>query len=97
MANERAQPVKKMNIGAVNLAIWRNDVRFGRDGDSRVMYSVSVERRYKDQSGTWQGSGSFRLNDIPKLKLLLEKAYEHLTMEIAEDDDGAGKSNGDAE
>ena len=97
MANEKALPVKKMNIGALNLAVWRNDVRFARDGDSRIMYSVTMERRYKDQSGAWQSSGSFRLNDIPKLKLLLEKAYEYLTMEVSEDDDSAGKGNGDAE
>ena len=97
MANDRTQPLKKMNVGAVNLAIWRNDVRFGRDGDSKVMYSVTVERRYKDQSGAWQGSGSFRLNDIPKLRLLLGKAYEYLTMEIAQEEEGAAKGNGDVE
>jgi hypothetical protein len=97
MANERTQPVKKMNIGALNLAVWRNDVRFGKDGDARVMYSVTMERRYKDQSGTWQSSGSFRLNDIPKVKLLLEKAYEYLTMEVSDDDDGDAKSRGDDE
>ena len=97
MASEKAQPLKKLNIGALNLAIWRNDVRFGRDGDARVMYSVTLERRYKDQSGTWQGSGSFRMNDIPKLALLLAKAYEYLTMEVSDDADGDAKRNGDDE
>ena len=97
MANDRTQPVKKINVGAVNLAIWRNDVRFAKDGDSKVMYSVTVERRYKDQSGAWQGSGSFRLNDIPKLRLLLGNAYEYLTMEIAQEEEGAAKGNGDVE
>ena len=95
MANERTQPVKKMNIGAVNLAIWRNDVRFERDGDTRAMYSVTVERRYKDQGGTWQSSSSFRTNDIPKLGLLLSKAYEHLTMDIEHAGEDAREGNGD--
>ncbi len=98
MASEKALPIKKMNIGVINLAIWRNDVRFGREGDSRVMYSVTMERRYKDQNGAWQSSGSFRMNDIPKLKLLLEKAYEYLTMDMPEGADGTDRGgSGDDE
>jgi hypothetical protein len=40
-------------------AIWRNE---GKEG--RAWYSVTIERRYKDDAGAWQSTGSFGADDL---------------------------------
>lgn len=87
MVNGNAKPIKKYQAGSVSLAVWRNVYVDGMEGREGVMYSVTLERRYKDRSGIWQSTGSFRTNDIPKAALLLQKAYEFIQIE-AEGADG---------
>jgi len=36
---------------------------------------------YKDQNGNFQNTSSFGVQDIPKAKLALEKAYEYLVLQ----------------
>ena len=74
MANENAKPIKKYQAGAVNLAVWKNTLAPDADGREGVLYSATLERRYKDRSG----------NYIPKAALLLQKAYEFMTFDAQE-------------
>ena len=86
MANNK--PIKKIQVGTISAAIWENEIT-GGNGD-RTLERVTVDKRYKDAAtGTWKSTGSFNLNEIPKLILALEKAYEFLTCKP--------KDNGDSE
>jgi hypothetical protein len=94
MANGNTKPAKKYQAGAVSLAVWKNVYIDGnKDGREGVMYSVNLERRYKDRAGNWQSTGSFHANDIPKAVLLLQKAYEFIVLEAASEnvDDNGGE------
>ena len=91
MGNENAKPIKKYQAGAVNLAVWKNTLAPDADGRENVMYSVTLERRYKDRAGAWQSTSSFHTNDIPKAALLLQKAYEFMTLDAQEN---ASNGNG---
>ena len=92
MVNGNTKPIKKYQAGSVSLAVWRNVYADGKEGREGVMYSVTLERRYKDHAGVWQSTSSFRANDIPKASLLLQKAYEFIEIEA---ESAAGDSNGD--
>jgi hypothetical protein len=74
MANNK--PIKKIQVGTVNAAIWENEIT--GDNGERTIERVTVDKRYKDASGNWKSTGSFNVNEIPKLILALEKAYEFL-------------------
>lgn len=74
-----AKPVKKFSSGAVQAAIWENE---GKEG--KPFYSVSIDRRYKDKNDEWQSTNSLKANDLPKAALVLNKAFEYLTLK---DDD----------
>jgi len=37
---------------------------------------VSVQKAYKDRTGTWKTSNSFSRNDIPLVQFTLQKAFE---------------------
>jgi len=39
-----------------------------------------MQRNYKDKEGRWAKANSFRVNDIPKAIVALQKAYENLTV-----------------
>ncbi len=70
----KASPEKKINVGNIQVAIWRNRV-----GD-RSFYSVSCDKRYL-KDGKWESSKNFGKNELPKVVLALQEAYKYLTME----------------
>ena len=96
MTNEKTKPVKKFKAGAIDAAVWKNVNQQGKDGGDVVSYSLSMERRYKDKDGEWQGTNTFRANDLPKAALVLVKAYEFITMHADEDGDAESKDGGEA-
>jgi hypothetical protein len=69
------QPVKKISVAGIQVAIWENT---GKDNQS--FYSVSLDKRYKDPADGWKSSSSFKATDLPKAILALQKAYEFLVL-----------------
>ena len=67
-------PEMKFRAGAISATVWQNSIQ-GENGTSSYN-SVSLERVYKDKEGNWQTTNSFRMNDLPKLALVAQKAYE---------------------
>ena len=94
--NEKRKPVKKFKAGAVESSIWNNKGK-REDGTEYDMRSATIERRYKDKDDKWQGTSSFRMNDLPKLALCATKTYEFIAMHSDEDDDAEVKDAGDVE
>ncbi len=78
-SNDSSGPEKRFNAGAVCATVWKNE-RQKPTGESFTTFSISLERRYKDQSGSWKSAGSFRLQDLPKAELVLKEAYKYLTL-----------------
>jgi hypothetical protein len=77
------KPEKKFRAGAVTATIWRNVSEKGSYG------TVQLERSYMDKDNNWKSTGSFRLNDLPKASLVLQKAYEYLAIKSEADDGSA--------
>ena len=97
MANGNAKPVKKIKVGAIDAAVWKNVIKQPKTDAEIVSFSVTMERRYKGQDGDWQGTNSYRINDIPKAVLALQKAYEFIAMDAGHQDAESGSDNGDSE
>jgi len=57
--NSTNQPVSHVRLGAVQAAIWRNT-----DSDGRCRYSVTFEKRYRDQNGDWHSTGSYSRDEL---------------------------------
>lgn len=74
----RNLPEKKIRSGAISATIWNNE----QDSPTgKVSYkTVAFERSYKDKDGKWQTTNKLRAGDIPKAVLVLNKAYEHLSL-----------------
>ena len=54
-------------------------------GKKFSVYTVAFERNYKDRDGNWKSTNSMRVNDIPKLRLVAQEAYEYLVRKGSED------------
>ncbi len=74
-----AMPKAKWKAGAVEAAIWENEINVG--GQVKTILKASVSRRYKDQSGTWKSSSSFSRNEIALAVYCLGKAFEWIIEE----------------
>lgn len=76
---------RKIKVGGVHVAIWTNvDEKTGRK-----YATFSLQRTYKRANGSWANTASFRLNDIPKAILALQKAYEEVTLLSRGEHDGS--------
>jgi hypothetical protein len=73
----QTKPVKKFRAGAVSCAIWENDAMIG--GRNVKMLKASVERRYRDASGTWKSSTSLTRTEIQDAIYCLQRAFEAIT------------------
>ncbi|MBI2541924.1 hypothetical protein HYV80_04400 [Candidatus Woesearchaeota archaeon] len=75
----RNVPEKKFSTGVITATVWQNAGK-GKNGETVGYRTVSLQRRYKDRNGVWQSANSFRVNDLPKASLVLQKAYEYTVL-----------------
>ncbi len=75
-------PKKKYRAGGITATLWNN--RFEKDGKVGHYDSISLERVYQDKEGNWQSTNSLRLNDLPKVTVLMQKVYEDLVLKEQE-------------
>jgi hypothetical protein len=65
-------PVKKLQDGLLNLAVW------GRETDNGTFYTVTHERRYKNKNGEWAGTQSLGEDDLLSMAELYRQAYKEI-------------------
>jgi len=83
-------PIKKFRAGSISCAIWENEMRVN---DRAIpVLRATVERRYKDQDGTWKSSGSFSRNEIPLVIYCLSKAFAVMVDGVSGNDDTQSQS-----
>jgi hypothetical protein len=81
----KKHPEKKFKAGAVSATVWLNE---REDNGKKISYrTVNVERSYLDKDGNWQSTSSLRVSDLPKARLVIDKAYEYLALNSYEDEE----------
>ena len=70
-------PEKKFRAGAVSATVWLNKGQ-KTTGEESEYRTISIERSYTDKEGKWQTTNSLRVNDLPKMTVVAQKAYEYL-------------------
>ena len=76
---DKNTPEKKFRASPVTATIWANEVQT-KEGETRLFRTISLERSYKDKDGVWKSTNSLRTSDLPKAILVLNKAYEHVSI-----------------
>ena len=73
-------PEKKFRAGPISATVWLNKGQ-AINGEESEYRTISIERNYTDKEGKWHSNNSLRINDLPKAKLVLEKAYKFLLLQ----------------
>ena len=68
--NKTKKPIKTFKAGKVALSIWENELDSGN-----FMRLISFNRSYLDKEEQWQSTKTLRISDLPRLNLLIAKAY----------------------
>ncbi|HLC81570.1 MAG TPA: hypothetical protein VJH68_02845 [Candidatus Nanoarchaeia archaeon] len=72
-------PEKKFRAGAIAATVWLNKGQ-QTNGEETEFRTISLNRRYADKNGQWQSTSSFRISDLPKAQVVLQKAFEYLVL-----------------
>jgi hypothetical protein len=85
MSNEPSErPTNEFRAGTVVAAIWTKTATL--NGRSVPQHSIRIQKRYRDEkSGEWKTTTYFRPDELPKLALVVSKAYEHLMLREMDD------------
>jgi hypothetical protein len=72
------KPEKIFQHGALKAAIFANEHE--KDGESFTVRRVSFQKLYRDKEGNLKTTSSLEVNDLPKAVVVLQKAFEYLTV-----------------
>ncbi len=75
----KAKPETQFRAGAISASVWNNEGT-KKTGETFTFKSITLSRGYKDPEGNWKNTTSFRTTDIPRVSLVLSKAYEHVSL-----------------
>ena len=94
---EKKMPEKKFSTGAISATIWKNSGKRKESGEDIEFRSVNLQRRYTDKEGNWKSTDSFRINDLPKAVVVMQKAFEYVilkeTSEVKEESSPSSPSS----
>ncbi len=76
---DKNSPERKFRASPVTATIWTNEAK-GKDGETNLFRTITLDRTYKDKEGSWKKTNSFRVNDLPKAVLVLNKAFEYVSI-----------------
>jgi hypothetical protein len=72
------KPEKVFQHGALKAAIFANE--HDKDGHSFTVRRISFQKLYRDREGMLKTTSSLEVNDLPKAILVLQKAFDYLTI-----------------
>lgn len=77
---ENNKPIKTYKAGLLSLSLWENKLE-----DNKKLYSFTFQRSFKDEKeNVWKQTQSLRVNDLPKLRILVEEAYKDFILKEEE-------------
>ena len=76
---QKNRPIVEFTAGRVRASVWRDEVVRGTDKPFGV-FSVRVEKRYKDAQGKWQSTSSFNRHELADLELVVLTTRQYISM-----------------
>lgn len=73
----RIGPIATDRNGSVSAAVWENEVNLP-DGRTFKVHNVSVEARYREESGEWKSCKSFRGSQLYAVIYCLQRASDFI-------------------
>ena len=78
-------PIATIRVGRIKATIWENT-----DEQDRTYHATTLTRSYRDKNNQWQETTSFSLEDMPRLRLSADKAFELIHERLSDLSKGVG-------
>jgi len=78
-----SKPIKDFRAGNIQASVWRNEVQ--KDGQTVVRHSVRIQKQFRKDGGDYQETNYYFRDDLPKLILVAQKAYEYIALSESRD------------
>jgi len=78
-----SKPIKDFRASNIQASVWRNEVQ--KDGQTVVRYSVKIQKQYRKDDGDYQETNYYFRDDIPRLILVAQKAFEFIALNESKD------------
>lgn len=72
------KPIKDFRAGNIQASVWRNEV--DKNGQTVVRHSVRIQKQYRNDDGDYQETNYFFRDELPKLILVAQKAFEFISL-----------------
>ncbi len=72
------KPIKTYRAGRIQASIWKNEKE--RNGQTMLQHSIRIQKQFKKEDGEYQNTDYFFPDDLPKLNLVSQKAYEYIKL-----------------
>ena len=73
-----AKPIKDFRAGNIQASVWKNEV--DKNGRTVVRHSVRIQKQYRNDDGDYQETNYYFRDDLPKLILVAQKAFEFVSL-----------------
>ncbi len=78
-----SKPIKDFRSGGIQASVWRNEVQ--KDGQTVVRHSVRIQKQFRKEDGDYENTDYYFRDDLPKLILVAQKAFEYITLKESQD------------
>lgn len=75
---QKPKPIKDFRSGNIQASVWRNEA--DKDGQIVVRHSVRIQKQFRNEGGDYQETNYYFRDDIPKLILVAQKAFEFIAL-----------------
>lgn len=76
------RPIHKIRIAGVTAAVWQHTAK---DGE-RTRYTVTVEKSYKKDDGSWSQTGHFSVMDLLGLAKAVDIAHTRIIQQVGDEE-----------
>jgi len=80
---DNSKPIKDFRAGNIKASVWRNEV--DKDGHTVVRHSVRIQKQYRNKDGDYESTEYYFRDDLPRLILVAQKAFEFISLKETKD------------
>ncbi len=84
---EKSKPIKTFRAGGIQASVWRDETE--KDGQTVVQHSVRIQKQFRKEDGSYADTQYYFQDDLPKLVLVAQKAFEFISLKSPKDTEEA--------
>jgi hypothetical protein len=87
MAQQKDKPIMDFRAGGIQAGVWCHEAQ--KDGRRSTRYSVKIQKQFLKDGGGYETTDCFFPEELPRLQLLAQKAYEYIVLAKSKDPEKA--------